>query len=383
MAKIAPWLVHVSFGLLGGARTVFLQSRSARFILARPALALALIMAGLGTIGLLVWFGISETFATDFSVYWRTANEPLTMAYMPRDELPFPYAPTMLLWIKPLSVMPMWPAFAIWVMISVFCLAKACRMHLSVRETWLVLAGPILIYGFATGQVSAVLAAILLWSCTARNRMAAGVGLAVIASVKPQLVLLAPLFLLVRRDWLAFGSAALGFLTLVLASILAFGFPIWFEWFYSLDNFHRVLLEQSVLGVGATPAAAAEHWQLPRLPFQLGGLGLGAWLVVKCRNLGPLETSAAIATGSLMTAPYALTYDLAALAPFLVAAIYRGSIPAAVAFAGALHPIPLALTFFQLIVRKGDGRMERVSPSSLVDHGSGGDRRLPAVPPVS
>jgi hypothetical protein len=346
---------------------VFLQSRFARFILDRPALALTVIMTAIGSIGLLAWYGVSGTFATDFSVYWRTANEPLAMAYLPRDELPFPYAPTMLLWIRPLSVLPMWPAFAMWVIISAYCLAKACRMHLSVNETWLVLAGPIVVYGFGTGQVAAVLSAILLWSCTTKNRLAAGVGLAVIASIKPQLVLLAPLFLLVRHDWLAFGSAALGFLALVLSSILAFGFPLWFEWLYSLNNFHRVLLEQSVLGVAATPAAAAEHWHLPRLPFLLGGLALGSWLVVKCRNLGALETSAAIATGSLMAAPYALTYDLAALAPFLVAAVYRGSIPAAIALSGALHPIPLVLTFSQLIVIKGDRRIENISRPSLVE----------------
>ena len=361
-----------------------LQTRFARFILGRPALALAVIMAVVGSVGLLVWFGISGTFATDFSVYWRTANEPLSMAYMARDELPFPYAPTMLLWIKPLSVLPMWPAFAIWVMISAYCLTRACRMHLSGSETWLVVAGPILVYGLATGQVSVVLAAILLWSCTTRNRLAAGVGLAVIASIKPQLVLLVPLFLLVRRDWLAFGSAALAFLALVLASILAFGFPLWLEWLASLNNFHRVLIEQSVLGVGATPAAAAEHWHLPPLPFLLGGLAFGSWLVVKCRNLGPLETSAAIATGSLMGAPYALTYDLAAVTPFLVAAIYRGSIPAAVALGGALHPIPLALTAFQLIVRARDGPMEGISRSSLVDEGDRADGgiRLHSIHPV-
>jgi hypothetical protein len=68
-----------------------------------------------------------------------------------------------------------------------------------------------------------------------------------------------------------------------------------------------------------------------------------------------------------MAAPYALTYDLAAMAPFLVAAIYRGSIPAAIALAGALHPIPLVLTFFQLVARKRDGQMEGSSGSCLVD----------------
>lgn len=322
--------------------------RVANFILARPALALAVIMSAVGSIGLLAWFLLEASIATDFSVYWRTANEPFQMAYMRRDELPFPYAPTMLLWISLLAVLPMWPAFALWVLFSSFALAKVCRAHLSPRETWLVLASPIVVNGLATGQVSVFLAAALLWAAGTNNRLLAGLGFALIASVKPQLVLLAPLLLLARKDWLALGAASIGYIAIVILSVVVFGIAPWFEWIASMENFHRVLLDQNVTAVAATPAGAAEHWGLPPLPFLAAGLVAGTWLMVRCRNDGPLEVCAAIAVGSLLAAPYALTYDLAPVVPFLVCIIFRGSIAGAVALGVAIHPIPLILASVEL-----------------------------------
>lgn len=323
--------------------------RAANFIVMRPALALAVIMSAFGSLALITWFLIDTSIATDFSVYWRTANEPLRMAYAPRDELPFPYAPTMLLWVAPLALVPMWPAFVLWAVFSGYVLIKVCRLHLSANETALVVASPIVVNGLSTGQVSAFLAAVLLWAAGAKNRLLAGLGFALIASIKPQLVVLAPLLLLLRNDCRALGAAAFGYATLVLLSVVAFGVAPWFDWVASMENFHRVLINQNVMAVAATPAGAAQRWGLPPLPFLAIGIIAGTWLVVKCRNLGPLGMTAAIAAGSLLAAPYALTYDLAAVAPFLVWTIFRGSFAGAFALGGALHPIPLILTSYNLM----------------------------------
>jgi hypothetical protein len=243
----------------------------------------------------------------------------------------------------------MWPAFGLWLLFSVCAFGRVCRLHLTKHEMWLALASPILINGLATGQVSAVLAAVLLWSTGARNRILAGVGLAVIASIKPQLVLFAPLFLLLRRDWPAFFAAAIAFTALLILTVIAFGAAPWFEWVASMSNFHRVLIDQNVLAVAATPAGAAEHWGLWPLPFLVIGALAGCWLIIRCRDRPPLEASAAIAAASLLAAPYALTYDLAAVVPFLAWMIFRGSIASAIAVGGPLHPIPLVLTCIELV----------------------------------
>jgi hypothetical protein len=166
----------------------------------------------------------------------------------------------------------------------------------------------------------------------------------VIASIKPQFVVMAPLMLLVSRDIRALLASAASFLLIVAASVIIFGQSAWIDWYHSLSNFHAVLDKDNVLGVAITPAAAAEHVMLPPLPFLIAGMAIGAWLVVRCRRLGPLETSAAIATASLLAAPYALTYDLVAVAPFLVVAAFADRKIPVIALAGVLNPLPLLLT---------------------------------------
>jgi hypothetical protein len=323
-------------------------TRLGTVILARPAVSIAVIVSATMLVGLIAMYAVKDWFGTDFSVYWRAANETLAEVYLPRDELPFPYPPTMLLWISPLAVMPMWVGFALWVSLSAALLALACRPYLSVPATALVLFSPPVVNTLVTGQVSVALAAGLLWACGAANRIAAGITFAVIASIKPQFVIMAPLLFLVKNDWKALLSSVAIFCLIVAVSLLVFGKNTWFVWLASLDNFHSVLLNQDVLWVAATPAAVAEHWALPPFPFWLIGTCVGIWLVVRCSNLPPVGQSAALACGSLLAAPYALVYDLAAVAPFLVWSAFQGRVTSALALSGALHPIPLVLTAFGL-----------------------------------
>ena len=330
------------------AQSAGTQTLLVRFALDRPALTIAVVISVVMAVGLIATAIVSNTFATDFSVYWRTANDAPSSAYVPRAELPFPYAPTMMLWIAPLSAISLWPAFVIWVTASTVALVLACRRHLSPAETALVVFSPPLINGLAMGQVSAALAALMLWTVTTDKRVMAGISFAVIASIKPQIVLLAPLMMLLNRDWHACASAAFTFLALILMSIVMFGWQLWPDWIGSMDNFRAVLHAQDVLGVAATPASAAENYGLPPLPFLVGGFFVGIWLTFRCRNSAPLAKCAAIACASLLSAPYALTYDLAPIIPMLVFATFRGSIAAAIALSGALHPIPLILAALRL-----------------------------------
>lgn len=301
-------------------------------------------------------------FGTDFSVYWRTANQTATAAYLPHAMLPFPYAPTMLLWISPAPILRQQPAFFLFVAVSISVVVLACRRHLTPVETGLVLFSPPVITGLITGQVSIMLAALMLWAVTTNRRIVAGVALAVIASIKPQIVLLAPLMLLVNRDWRAIASSLLCFLFLIFASIVIFGWQRWPEWIASMSNFRSVLDAGNVLNIAATPASAAEHYGIWPLPFLVGGIVVGIWLTYQCRNSPPLAKCAAIAAASMLSAPYAMSYDLAAITPFLVYATFRGSLGSAVGLAGIWHPIPLVLAVLSL---RKTGSAERIDQSRL------------------
>lgn len=320
----------------------------------RPALTLAVGISTITAAGLLALFLFKGSIGQDFGVYWRAASEPLAQVYQPRPALNFPYPPTMLIWISPLKLVPLWPAYVMFIALSLWAIVATCRKHLSGSEIALAIISPPMFYALLNGQVSVILTAALLLACMTQQRGRAGVIFAIVASIKPQLVLLAPLMLLAKKDWRALMFAGLTFFAFIVASVVAFGIETWMAWLSSLEHFHEILLKNDVLYVAASPAGVAEHWGLPPIPFLILGVVFGSWLAIKCRDLPPLETGAAIATGSLLAAPYALIYDLTIVVPYLVWAVFRGSLAGAFALSGALNPAPLLLTSLALLTARKD-----------------------------
>ena len=113
------------------------------------------------------------------------------------------------------------------------------------------------VFCLMTGQVSVFLAAIMLWAFGTNRKHWAGVALGAVASVKPQLVLLAPLLLLLRRDFQMIAASAAAFAAIVVVALLAFGIQPWIDWLAALDNFHAVLTSGYILRNGASPASQA------------------------------------------------------------------------------------------------------------------------------
>lgn len=319
--------------------------------IAKAARFCLVFLCGIMSFTLLLIYLIDGKFANDFTVYWRTANHHEMWAYSTMAEWPFPYAPTMLLWIKPLALVPLWPAFFLWVAISIASLAWACRPYLSSKQTLLVLTSPPIVHGLFTGQVSGVLAAVIIWACATSNRVAAGIAFGIIASIKPQLVIMAPLLFLLTHDWRAIAASAMTFLATVVASVLIFGPERWSEWIASMGYFHWILTTFKIITACVSPAAAADRFGLPPVPFLILGGVVGAFVVYQCRNRRPMEKAAALAAGSLMASPYALTYDLAPVVPFLVWSVFQGRIWPVIALMGQLNPLPLTIAVIEMLRR--------------------------------
>lgn len=297
-------------------------------------------------------YAFFSKFSNDFGVYWRAANQQVEQVYFWAGDFPFPYMPTMLLWTSPLELVPKWPAYFLFIICSAAAFIIACRPYLNKPQIALALISPPLSRGFYTGQVCALLTAMLIWACGARNRIAAGVAFGIIASIKPQFVIMAPLMLALNRDWKAFAAAAVSFAGTVLLSLALFGAARWSEWFASLSHFRSVLIDNEVINIAITPASIAERNGLPPLPFMLGGGAVGAVIVYLCRDAEPLEKASAIALGSLLAAPYALEYDLTALVPLLVLSIWRGNFFAVPALSVMIAPLALIVSAIELTWRK-------------------------------
>lgn len=323
----------------------------------RAAIIIAVMVCAYKALTLFLTYTTIDVFANDFVVYWDTANRPISWAYEQRPRYPFPYMPTMLLWIKPLSLVAVLPAYICWLAISALTFTWATRKYLTMGQNLLALISRPVVFCLMTGQVSVFLAAIMLWAFGTSRKCWAGVALGAIASIKPQLVLLAPLLLLLRRDFQMMAAAGATFGAIVVAALLAFGLQPWIDWLASLDNFRTVLNANQILRNGASPAGQASFAGYPPLPFMLLGMAVGSWLVYRCRNLGPLETTAAVTTASILAAPYAMVYDLAAVVPFLVVTVFRNRVSSAVALAGLLPPLPVIIAAFELLRNaKHEGR---------------------------
>lgn len=323
----------------------------ASYVLRHPPIVIAWIVAALTAIGLFAVWVYTRAIATDFGVYWRTANGPLSEAYSPVFEYPFPYAPTMLFWITPLAALPLWPAFLAFSVLSAAAMFAVCREQMSRSETWLVVISPPLSNGLMTGQASALLAAALIWAMGHRDRLTAGLVIGLIATVKPQVVCLAPLFFIVARDWRALVGSGVSCSAILMATYALFGLQPWLDWIEALPHFRQVLIDKFIMGAVITPTGFAEWYQVPRWPLYAIGAGIGILLVVTVRAASPIMSAAVITAGSLLVSPYAMTYDLAAIVPFLVYSLYRGSMAAAFAFSSIFNPAPLLLTAYQLVRR--------------------------------
>jgi hypothetical protein len=313
---------------------------------AAPILAVFFCVAFVLPLGL--DYTLDAKWANDFGVYWRTANAPLNEAYFWPGRFPFPYMPPMLLWISPLSLIPKWPAYFLFVAFSAIVFALACRPYLPKSALALALISPPFLHGLGTGQVSAAIAALLIWACGTGNRIAAGVAFGFIASVKPQLVIMAPLMMVFNRDGRAFLAAGATFVSIVLLSIIVLGAERWPEWIASMNHFHNAVVNTDVIKGGITPAAVAVRYGLPPLPFLLLAAIAGAGLVYLCRNMATLQKASAIAVGSLLAAPYALGYDLVTVVPFLSIAILGGRILPVLVFVAGTNPLPILVSAYEL-----------------------------------
>jgi hypothetical protein len=300
-------------------------------------------------VGVVAWLSRNPILiGMDFAAYWRAAHESAAQAYAPGSRPPFPYPPTMLIWIAPFALIPFWLAYLSFMVASGAAFVLAIRPYLSREQILFALVIPPIINGISVGQCSIALAAALLWACSTSSAVKRGIAFGLIASVKPQLVVMAPIFMLIRRDWVAFCTAGLTWMATVIATFALFGLGAWRSWLASLSNFHTILAGRDRFGMALSPALTAKFLHLPSWPFMLVGFAVGLWLLGIARRSNAVVQCALIACASLLTAPYAMVYDLAPIIPFLVLEIWAGSMIAALAATGALAPVSLPLVAWGL-----------------------------------
>ena len=276
------------------------------------------------------------------------------------------YPPHYLFFVLPLGLFGYLPAYALWIGVGAVLFVAATRLGLGEqRRDWgtyalFALATPAFLVNAAFGQNGLITAALLFLgvSLVRHKPILAGICLGAL-TVKPQLGLLIPVFLLLRGHWTVIASAVVTSAAMVVLSALIFGVELWRDYFDYVLPFQRIVAEQGTgvflrmmptgFALGRLAGLDASTAMLVQTPFSLLALGLVIWTFRKPSAALELET-ALLLVAVFLFSPYAFNYDMLALVPslYLVFSRQTGDVPVLSRFnlvMGAVLYLPL-ITFF-------------------------------------
>lgn len=231
------------------------------------------------------------------------------------------YPPTFLLLLWPIGLLPIAPAYGVWVVGTL----AVCLLALGAydRRPFLVLAAlvaPTTLVTAITGQTGFLSAALLLagWRLTPTRPLAAGVLFGLL-TFKPQLGLLVPVALVAAGCWRATASAVVTTLLLVVAGSIAFGPAMWPAWFASIPENSHLLTEPVATLNLLMPTVTGNLLMLGFSPttcriVQIASAIVVAAIVWRCFRRGPAPLAVAtLLVGTFLATPYALAYELPAM----------------------------------------------------------------------
>lgn len=303
----------------------------------RPLLLALLAMFTL--LSLLVARGVTiQPAGVDFACFWHGGRvalaepqklydfEHLTriQGFDPAEGMLRPYLnpPSALLLFAPLSHLPFLASYGALMALSVAVLALASAR---IRAPWWVLLLPSVAFTIYCGQLSLLIAGLVVLGLSFRERPSiAGLMFALAGSLKPQLLVLLPLALAARGQWRTILFTGAGGLLIAALSAALFGLQVWFDWFGALPRFQAIIGSQDLLDTAITPYAKLAAlglngaWAWLLAPVVLWSV----WAAFRREAAWPMQLITLLG-GALLITPYAMNYELALLAPAVAAYVAR------------------------------------------------------------
>ena len=249
------------------------------------------------------------------------------------------YPPFFLFLAAALALLPYGLALAVWLSATFALYLIAIRAILAFRETppnapveenvtdplWLLfaVAFPAVLVNAGHGQNGFLTAALIGGGLVLLDRRPGLAGILFgLLSYKPQFGLMIPLVLVATQRWRAFGFAAMTVAALAVASTLAFGPQVWSAFLASTEFSRVVVLEAGDTGWHKIQSVFSwvRMWGgSVGLAYALHAVVVVALCVMLVRlwrsdRPYPLKAGTLI-IASVLSTPYALDYDMMALAP--------------------------------------------------------------------
>ena len=271
------------------------------------------------------------------------------------------YPPSLLPWLAPFALLPFPIAFMLWSLLSLSAFLWAALGRWPTRQDGplavLLLFAPVVVSNVVFGQIALFMAALFIGALRVLPMRPALAGVLFgLLTLKPQLAVLVPLFLIALGAWRTLGVMTATAIALVLASIAMFGIEPWqayltdtarLQWSYilTMDDFYAIHMTTPyaalwTLGV-PTEVALAGQWVLS------ASIVVATYVVARSQTTLPLK-ALILTLGTVMVVPYALAHDMAVpLAALIWYWRSRVAAPAPIelTLGGLLWLLPFPLTF--------------------------------------
>jgi hypothetical protein len=265
----------------------------------------------------------------------------------------FSYPPITFPILAGLARLPYLAALTVWQVAGVAFFIWAAKPWWPERlgPVWLAALTPAALVNLWAGQYGFFIGGLFLlgWRQVELGRsILAGVCFGLML-IKPQLAVLVPLALALRREWRAIISAAITVFALIAASILAYGIQPWRDLVFGTGPFLAQLINArgSFFGFMSTSAATAAFSRGASLPLALGcqavftAGGLYAVVASAIRKAPIQEFALITATATFVVLPYGFNYDMTVAmlgALYVMASPGRSTMDWRLAFYGFIAP---------------------------------------------
>lgn len=338
------------------------------------------------------WLGYSTDRPVDFLSFWAAgrlaleghaplaynliAHKLVEMTVSPiQGWLPFPYPPPFLLFVAPLALFGLWPAFAIWV------IATSCLYLLATRKLAPLpysLAHPAILVNTWIGQNGFLTSAIFAFGLItiAEYPFVAGAIFGTLI-FKPQLGLLLPVAFIAGRHWWAIFGAACSSLSLCILAYALFGLASYQAFLAALPNQAAIMANGNVpWNELATVYAFFRSFGVREsiaFTFQLVVALAAAVETARVWHLRLVTRGPVLASAALLASPYLLTYDALLLIipmayfltrrrrPFVLVLLWLLTLLPIISYSGFYpgpNTIPLASLLCLMLLRKDEHSRE-------------------------
>lgn len=246
------------------------------------------------------------------------------------------YPPSIMLLAAPFGKLGYLTALAIWTVLGLGLFVWVARRNVSDWRVLLpVLISPAALMCLISGQSAFVTGALLISVFALMDRKPLMAGFLIgLLTIKPQLGMLFPFFLIASQRWRVFGAAALTTVALVAITTAIFGTQVWVDFIQKgLPVQGMVLADPDRI---ATPFFPTVFMNLRGLDasytlamsvqavFSIFAIGALIWAAAFRRDANPAMAMALFFACTVCASPYLLSYDLVPLTFAAIALLASG-----------------------------------------------------------